>query len=477
MAQVELELDGGHGGKDPGAVGPTGLKEAAVTLALVKKVGAILATQGIALGYTRIDDRYVSLDDRCAIANKAKARAFISIHINSAVTPKATGTETHAYSKGGNGDKLAQAIQKRLQPATGLADRGVKYSNFAVLRETAMPAALVEVCFISNPKEEALLKQEAFLDKVAMAIALGYLDYTGRKYKAPGKVDPKPQPKPEVKPTTAPAAPNGTPILATATATLSRAQAWAKLNGATAVFIDLARIYWGFATTRGGVDPAVAYCQAAKETGFGKFGGVIDATFNNPCGMKTETGGGDKDPAAHMRFKSWDDGVKAHLDHLALYAGAPGYPRKDTTDPRHFIYVTGKATTVEALSEAWAPSTTYGQEITALMDDLKAVKEGNDALDKATQDIKRLNDLVGKLQMEAYDAKALTEKYKAQAETLKKQLESAGADPAKLDQLKKDLDSATNRAVTAERAVADLKAQLDKIAQLKQALIEIIGGM
>lgn len=477
MAQVELELDGGHGGKDPGAVGPTGLKEAAVTLALVKKVGAILTTQGIAIGYTRVDDRYVDLGDRCAIANKAKARAFISIHINSAVTPKATGTETHAYSKGGSGDKLAQAIQKRLQPATGLADRGVKYSNFAVLRETAMPAALIEVCFISNPKEEALLKQEAFLDKVAMAVALGYLDYTGRTYKAPGKVAPKPEPKPESNKATPPVAPNGTPILAATTITVGQAQAWAKLKGATSTFIDLARIYWGFAAARGGVNPALAYCQAAKETGFGKFGGVIDATFNNPCGMKTATGGGDMDPAAHMRFKSWDDGVKAHLDHLALYAGSPGYPRKDTTDPRHFIYVTGKATTVEALSEAWAPSTTYGQEIKALMDDLKAVKEGTQAIDQATTDLQQLKATIAKLTTEAADAKALAEKYKAQAEALKKQLESAGADPAKLEQLKKDLENATSRAVVAERAVADLKAQLAKVDQLKKTIKELIGGM
>ena len=144
------------------------------------------------------------------------------------------------------------------------------------------------------------------------------------------------------------------------------AKEWAKSKGATETFISLADLYWKYSSSNGNVNPAVAYAQAAKETGYGKFGGVIDASYHNPCGLKTSQGGSDTDPNAHMKFKSWDEGVQAHLDHLALYAGASGYPRKTTYDPRHFSSVFGKAKTVTALGGNWAPSPTYGKEIMEL---------------------------------------------------------------------------------------------------------------
>lgn len=155
----------------------------------------------------------------------------------------------------------------------------------------------------------------------------------------------------------------GTPILGPARATIEQAQAWARSRGATEEFIALAPLYWRLGPQRGGVEPAAAYCQAAKEQAFGRFGGVLDPTFRNPCGLKTAEGGSNSDPAAHQRFASWEEGVIAHLDHLALYAGAPGYPRTDTPDPRHFAYLAGTARTFEALGGKWAPSSEYGRSI------------------------------------------------------------------------------------------------------------------
>ncbi|GAA0076919.1 hypothetical protein UT300005_12970 [Clostridium sp. CTA-5] len=154
--------------------------------------------------------------------------------------------------------------------------------------------------------------------------------------------------------------------------TAEQAKKWAKSKGATTTFIDLAEVYWKYAESHGGVNPGIAYVQSAKETGYGKFGGVLDDTYHNPCGMKTSAGGGDTDPNAHMRFDSWDEGVQAHLDHLALYAGANGYPRQDTNDPRHFISIKGKATTVNSLGGKWAPSSTYGEEVNKLYNDMLA---------------------------------------------------------------------------------------------------------
>jgi hypothetical protein len=166
-----------------------------------------------------------------------------------------------------------------------------------------------------------------------------------------------------------------TPILSAPTATEEQARQWAKGKGATEQFVMLASLYWKYIVDCRKVNPVVAYCQAAKETRYGKFGGVIDASYCNPCGMKTEKGGGDTEPNAHMRFENWGFGVLAHLDHLGIYAGAPGYPLSVSThDPRHFPYLLGKAKTVEALGGQWAPSQSYGTEIVSMMRELEGTK-------------------------------------------------------------------------------------------------------
>lgn len=156
-----------------------------------------------------------------------------------------------------------------------------------------------------------------------------------------------------------------TPILGESRATAAAARDWARAHGAKNRFLSLAALYWGLAPPRG-VRPEVAYAQAAKETAFGRFGGVIDASFKNPCGLKKMQGGGNYDAGAHQRFSTWRIGVAAHLDHLALYAGAPGYPRAYTPDPRHFPALEGKARSIEALGGAWAPARDYGLSVARL---------------------------------------------------------------------------------------------------------------
>ena len=126
------------------------------------------------------------------------------------------------------------------------------------------------------------------------------------------------------------------PIVSDVFITVDDAKKWAQGKGATKEFVELADLYWEYSDEHGDVNPALAYVQAAKETAYGNFGGVLDASYHNPCGLKTNKGGSDKDPKAHMKFKNWNEGVKAHLDHLALYAGAEGYPKAETKDPRHF---------------------------------------------------------------------------------------------------------------------------------------------
>ena len=154
----------------------------------------------------------------------------------------------------------------------------------------------------------------------------------------------------------------GTRILGAPSSSVERAQDWARASGATPTFVRLAPLYWKLAPPRG-VRPEIAFAQSAKETAFGRFGGVLDASYRNPCGLKKAAGGGNYDPDAHRRFATWRQGVTAHLDHLALYAGARGYPKHATPDPRHFPFLRGRAPTVQALGGAWAPSESYGDEV------------------------------------------------------------------------------------------------------------------
>jgi len=182
---MKVCIDPGHGGYDPGAVGPGGVQEKVITMAVSQKVAGILRSAGINVILTRGTDKLLAnsinadLGMRCKVANQAKADVFVSIHCNSAADKSATGTEVFCNKGSVFGHKLAEAIHARLIPALGLHDRGVKQANFAVLRGTDMPATLVELAFISNPTEEGLLEEVAFQDKAAQAIAKGTATYAG----------------------------------------------------------------------------------------------------------------------------------------------------------------------------------------------------------------------------------------------------------------------------------------------------------
>lgn len=161
-------------------------------------------------------------------------------------------------------------------------------------------------------------------------------------------------------------------IISTTNLSVEVAKKWAKSKNATNTFINLADLYWKYSSSCGGVNPMIAYVQAALETGYGKFGGVIDESYHNPCGMKVTSGGSDTDANAHYRFNNWDEGVQAHMDHLALYAGANGYPKSNTYDPRHFPSIKGKAKTIKSLEGKWATAVGYGEKLFNLYNDVIA---------------------------------------------------------------------------------------------------------
>ena len=170
-----IVLDAGHGDHDSGAVGVTGKLEKDLNLSLILKVEALLKKEsGVDVILTRDDDTFVSLTGRAKVANDLGADVFISIHANSAGS-SASGTETFYYK---NQDKaLATIVHKHLVSATGFKDRKVKSGNLSVLRNTKMPAALLEIGFLSNKTEEAAMFKEDFQNRVAQGIVDGIKEY------------------------------------------------------------------------------------------------------------------------------------------------------------------------------------------------------------------------------------------------------------------------------------------------------------
>ncbi|MFF3923091.1 N-acetylmuramoyl-L-alanine amidase [Paenibacillus lactis] len=171
----KIALDAGHGGKDPGALGPSNTKEKDFALTMVQKVEQRLKkNKKVSTILTRDNDTFLELSERVNIAKKKKVDIFVSIHANSS-NNVASGTETY-YTRE-DSRALADIMHKHLVEATGLRDRKVKRESLQVTRETNMPAVLLEVGFINHPEDEKKLFDSSFQDRVADAIVAGIYEY------------------------------------------------------------------------------------------------------------------------------------------------------------------------------------------------------------------------------------------------------------------------------------------------------------
>lgn len=219
-------IDPGHGGKDPGTSGKK-TKEKDVALKISLKLGAYIEKNlpDVKVIYTRKDDRYLALEERPEIANKAKAQLFICIHANSLPGAPAYGTETYvmglskdkgnfevakrenevilmdenykeryegfdpkspesyilftlsqnAYQEGSL--RFAQKIEDQFKTKVGRFSRGVKQAGFWVLWKTSMPSVLIETGFLSSNKEEGYLATDAGQDQIALGIYRAFKEY------------------------------------------------------------------------------------------------------------------------------------------------------------------------------------------------------------------------------------------------------------------------------------------------------------
>lgn len=212
-------IDAGHGGKDTGTIGTNGLLEKDLVLDVALRLGRLISKQlGAEVVYTRSDDTFIPLGERTAIANRAKADLFISVHANSSSDQSATGVETYYFNLHGDkkatdvamrenatdenaisdlNDLLKKAVlQTKLEESKEFAqkvqdalavysvklnsnahDRGVRKAPFVVLIGASMPSILAEIGFVSNPHDEKQLKRNDQRERIAEALLKGVTEY------------------------------------------------------------------------------------------------------------------------------------------------------------------------------------------------------------------------------------------------------------------------------------------------------------
>lgn len=221
--KIIVMLDPGHGGEDPGAIGPGGLKEKDVVLEIGKKLQlAINQTGYMQAMLTRNQDIFIPLGTRVAIARRARADLFISIHADAFTTPLARGSSVFVLSKRGasssfarwmakvqnqadliggmsfntkdksvknilldmthnwtmnSSDKLGRILLGQMAGINQLHSKNIEHAAFAVLKAPDIPSVLVETAFISNPGEEALLGRSEFQQKIADRLASGIANF------------------------------------------------------------------------------------------------------------------------------------------------------------------------------------------------------------------------------------------------------------------------------------------------------------
>ena len=170
-------IDAGHGGSDVGAT-REGIYEKTITLDISKRLAAILKKKGYNVLMVRDTDVYVTLQDRVAFTEDNNGDLFVSIHVNSSVTPEGYGLETHYYTP--QSYDFAQIVHKEFASAIKSKDRGLFKSKFYVINHTTCPSILVETGFISNPDERKELLTTERKQKTAEAIARGIQKYLGK---------------------------------------------------------------------------------------------------------------------------------------------------------------------------------------------------------------------------------------------------------------------------------------------------------
>jgi len=364
-----------------------------------------------------MNDPDVSLKERANIANRANADLFISIHTNAHMTgvwTEASGFEVFHYPNSSTSNKLANMIHNHAIPYLSIKDRGVKQANFAVLRHTNMSAILIEYAFMTCKSDCNLLKSQEFRQKCAEVIVLTVLEWFNIQPKintqtvdniyklfSQNKIQFKTINKneayskgwelynigvndvilitPENFQYTFDNHQNENPckvkdkgkltILGKSELTFEQLDTYIKKVNPNAP--DLVDYYIEYGEELG-IRGDIALCQAIKETGWFKFGGIVKSEYNNYCGLILS--------GKAIEFTTPRRGVLAHLQHLHAYACKDSLPNnQEIIDPKFNDVQKGTAPYWQDLDGKWAINDNYCEDILKIYNQIKNTKINSSA--------------------------------------------------------------------------------------------------
>lgn len=337
---LKIILDPGHGGNDPGATNGS-YYEKNFNLSIAGETARHINRRYNAAVYlTRISDITMELSERADFANDLMADYFVSLHINAG---QGTGFESYIYTGAGAATRsYRDLLHDRMAvfyKTKGFPDRGKKSADFAVLRDTAMPAVLLENLFIDNSRDLSFLTNQAGLMQLGEAIGEGIARALELNTKTAGT--------------------GATPTrITTATSPAKARQLLKSRNPAApdyvAIYVkmgDIYRIRWD-----------AVFAQSLKETAYWKFGGDVRPEQNNFAGLGAFNG---REGAS---FATPEAGIEAQFQHWhAYYYGSKLPPGRPVLDPRRNAVLSagwgGTLHAVEDLGGKWAPSPDYGVSI------------------------------------------------------------------------------------------------------------------
>lgn len=173
-------LDPGHGGEDgDDERGPTGLREKDVNLYVSQKIGEYLIKNGAKVIFTREKDEDISMQNRVEMVNNIRPNFLISIHQNGFFAPGVSGTEVYCFRGDHEGERLGRIVLDNIVKGTGTINRGCKYADLYILRESKVSSIVIECMYITNPAEEKMLVDDSIKDEIARSIFRGIMDYYG----------------------------------------------------------------------------------------------------------------------------------------------------------------------------------------------------------------------------------------------------------------------------------------------------------
>jgi N-acetylmuramoyl-L-alanine amidase len=175
-----IVVDPGHGGHDPGARGLSAVAEESINLNVAMRLARLLEERGAKVITTRNSDRFISLDDRAALADRTRADLFVSVHADSSRRPGVSGATVYiSRNAAGSSREAARSIVAALEQA-GIECRGVQRAGFRVLVGHSRPAVLIECGFLTNRADAARLNSSSYQDRLAAAITAGLAEYFSR---------------------------------------------------------------------------------------------------------------------------------------------------------------------------------------------------------------------------------------------------------------------------------------------------------